>query len=559
MAPSPPALRRNLLFLLVICLGACARTADPGPAAPAAPATAAPARAEPGDEVCADCHPDEVEAFRATGMGRSMAPVADAPVIEAGGPVEVAHPVSGFRYTVYRDEAGRLWQEERLIADPTRVRRLEARYVIGSGNHGRSYAGLRDGTLVELPLTWYSRRNLWDLSPGYDRRDQWRFERPVKPACLFCHNGLTPQIPGTVASYREPLAHGIRLRALPRRRGGPCGRAPGACGWGDAAVPAGQADPTIFNPGREPPARQLQVCQQCHLQGQATVLHAGQRWDTYDPREPLADYFSVYREAGEGGQKFTVASHGHRLKLSACARDPRLACTTCHDPHTTPSVARSRAACLSCHSTGATCPDPAAADAAQACARCHMPAGGPADVPHVHFTDHFIRRRPEVVDRPAGPAGELVALLDGPRRRPSSSGCGWGWPGRPWGGGGRGAPPGHRDRAADGGDARGAGGPPSCPPPGRPSGAASCARAGRPRPRPRWSASRRPRSRTRRGCRTSWRPRRPQSGTWTRRAGRSKPPWPATRRRPAGSSSAACCAARGGWPRPDPPSTRPSA
>ncbi|MEZ4464670.1 MAG: hypothetical protein R3F43_09255 [bacterium] len=125
-----------------------------------------------------------MEAFRATGMGRSMAPVADAPVIEAGGPVEVAHPVSGFRYTVYRDEAGRLWQEERLIADPTRVRRLEARYVIGSGNHGRSYAGLRDGTLVELPLTWYSRRNLWDLSPGYDRRDQWRFERPGGEAGL---------------------------------------------------------------------------------------------------------------------------------------------------------------------------------------------------------------------------------------------------------------------------------------------------------------------------------------------------------------------------------------
>ncbi|MCB9548505.1 MAG: tetratricopeptide repeat protein [Myxococcales bacterium] len=388
---------------MIIPLAACTGR-EPPPAAPAPAPGATPPPADPAaaNTTCEDCHPEEAARFRATGMGRSLAPVADAPAIERFDAATVDHPTSGFRYRALRDAEGRLWQEEQLLADPTRVRRIEARWILGSGNHARTYLGLLDGSLVELPLTWYSRRGAWDLSPGYDRPDQWRLERPITPPCLFCHNGLTPALPGTQAGYALPLAAGI---GCDRCHGD--GTAHAAARQAGTGPAPGAPDPSIFNPGREPADRQLQVCQQCHLQGEVAVLHAGQRWDRYDPRAPLASFVAQFRRGGSA--RFTVASHGHRLRLSACAQDPRLTCTTCHNPHEDATPATHRAACLSCHTATRPCPDPAAAT--ESCAGCHMAAGGPADVPHVRFTDHFIRRRP-TADADPGAGVPTTALVD---------------------------------------------------------------------------------------------------------------------------------------------------
>ncbi|MEZ4470414.1 MAG: tetratricopeptide repeat protein [bacterium] len=387
----------------------------PPPAAPAAappttppveaPATLPPMSADPtaANAACADCHPDEVASFAATGMGRSLAPGKDAEVIEDYEKAEVTHAASGFVYRATRDADGRLWQEERVVGDAGWVRRIEAKYIIGSGNHTRSYLGEVDGQLVQLPLTWYSRRQIWDLSPGYDQAGQPRFGRLVEAPCLFCHNGLTPELGGIPARFRDPLAHGI---GCDRCHGdGAAHVAERAAGKGPAA---GTPDPSIFNPGRESPERQLQTCQQCHLQADASVIHAGQRWDRYDPRLPLARYLSVFRRAGDEGTAFTIDSHGRRLALSDCAqrREGRLACTSCHNPHTTATDETHRNACLSCHGEGAAggaklhCSDAAAASPEMPCHRCHMAAGDAADVPHVKFTDHFIRKKPGADGRP---------------------------------------------------------------------------------------------------------------------------------------------------------------
>src|SRR6202008_1333846 len=60
----------------------------------------------------------------------------------------------------------------------------EARYVIGSGQQAMAFLVERgDGYLFESPITWYSKKQKWDLSPGY-ARDNPHFERPAKPACL---------------------------------------------------------------------------------------------------------------------------------------------------------------------------------------------------------------------------------------------------------------------------------------------------------------------------------------------------------------------------------------
>jgi tetratricopeptide (TPR) repeat protein len=342
-------------------------------------------------EACVECHPDEADHYAQTGMGRALFLPNQYPPIEDFRPekAHVVHPVTGAVYRAYIDAEGRWWQEESMPGRPG-ARRVEALWVIGSGNHTRSYMGLVEGEVVELPLTFYARRRIWDMSPGYEGRGHFRFGRTVKPECLFCHNDLTPVIDGTLAGYRLPLALSI---SCDRCHGD--GRAHAVLRLDGQGPPAGQADPSILNPGRFPPARQLEVCEQCHLQGDARQLLADRRWDAYDLTQPLADHLSIFVPAGPRGEAFSIASHGDRMLQSPCWQksDGRLTCTTCHNPHKPATPASLRAACLSCH-TVAQCGDAHAKAPDAECWPCHMRKGGTTDIPHVTFTDHWIRRTP---------------------------------------------------------------------------------------------------------------------------------------------------------------------
>jgi tetratricopeptide (TPR) repeat protein len=329
-------------------------------------------------------------------MGRSLSKLPGAAVIESFEKAELTHAATGLIYRAYRDADGRYWQEERHPSHAS-VRRIEATHIIGSGNHTRSYLGKIDNELVQLPLTWYAKRKIWDFSPGYEGARMPRFGRRVEAPCLFCHNGLTPLVEGRTATYQWPLVEGI---GCDRCHGD--GAAHVEARMAGKGPAAGQPDPSIFNPKRHSPQRQLQVCQQCHLQADASVVHAGHTWDAYDPRLPLDAYLSVFRKAGDDGDTFSIASHGRRLAQSQCAQKSpgKLGCTTCHNPHKTATDATYRAACLSCHTPAQTpgqtaCSDPGGKTPDAQCHRCHMRAGETSDVPHVEFTDHYIRKRPK--------------------------------------------------------------------------------------------------------------------------------------------------------------------
>lgn len=363
----------------------------------------------PGPEVCADCHPEHAFGFLETGMGKSLYRPTEQPRIEDFTPdkATVTHPHSGLRYRAYVDEQGRWWQEETLPGTDYR-RRVEVEWIVGSGNHTRSYFGVVEGAIVQMPLTWYSHRAIWDMSPGYEVAKHFRFDRPIKPICLFCHNDLTPLRDGTLAAYTRPLAEGITCN---RCHGN--GKAHVAARLAGEAPPEGQPDQTILNPGHLDTLTQLRMCQQCHLTGEDRVLLTDRRWDTYDPRTPLEDHLSIYVYARDGGADFGISSHGHRLSLSACFQKSAgtLGCTRCHDPHKKGDPRSQRAACLGCHQP-AECGSAHGTKPDAECAGCHMRSGGTSDIPHVTFTDHFIRKDPKVDATPPRPTTtELVDAL----------------------------------------------------------------------------------------------------------------------------------------------------
>ena len=89
----------------------------------------------------------------------------------------------------------------------SRNRRID--YVLGSGNHARSYLHrTARGTLIELPLGWYSEKGgYWAMSPGFDSRHPIT-RRLVSYECIFCHDGY-PRIPaGHEAPGSEPVFDG---------------------------------------------------------------------------------------------------------------------------------------------------------------------------------------------------------------------------------------------------------------------------------------------------------------------------------------------------------------
>jgi len=355
------------------------------------------------EEQCADCHPEEVEAFHKTGMGRSLYPTKGAKQIEKfeKTAATVVHEPTGFAYRAYIDSEGRWWQEESLAGTDYR-KAVEAKYIIGSGNHTRSYLGHREGELVELPLTWYVQRGIWDMSPGY-QGNNFRFARPIPPKCLFCHNNLTPIRSDAQAGYFEPLASGIscnrchgdgKKHVEKRLKGEPFDN---------------KDSQEILNPRDLTGERQTQLCGQCHLQGLARILEPGRRWDEYDPRTPLPDYMNIFVLMGDSGPDFGIASHGARLKKSKCAQEGGATCSHCHNPHKADKTASHRQACLTCHEKGTHCPKP---DSKQGdCAKCHMNLGKTSDIPHVNFTDHFIRIPPFEKGPKKKPGTELVAAF----------------------------------------------------------------------------------------------------------------------------------------------------
>ena len=346
-------------------------------------------RLENPDLVCARCHEAIYRRYQATAMGLGSGLAAAA--LKAD-PAELSgfhHPPSGIDYRVsLRD--GVPWMSFNRAdksGEPHLQGERQLEYFVGSGKHGRTYLYQQEGEWFELPINFYTRRNMWDMAPAFDDATSMPAVLPTDPNCLHCH---ATQVKAPLPTARN------RFASVPFKQGGiGCS----ACHGDPAAHLASHGHGAIVNPDKLPIAQRDSACLQCHLEGDAVVYRPGRSLAQFHAGEDLADtavYFIRASQQAGGGR---AASQYEALLRSACKRasGDRLTCTTCHDPHFSPSEADRaqyfRARCLSCH----TGPAMAAHHPEQpSCAQCHMPSRSTTDISHEQTTDHDIETRPVV-------------------------------------------------------------------------------------------------------------------------------------------------------------------
>jgi len=355
-------------------------------------------------------------------MARASGPAADGFL-----PAAFTHAASGVTYKVVEQD-GRVslkFSREAVAGslpgsdDRSLKGERELKYFLGSGTRGRTYLFEQDGYWFEIPINWYAKKKIWDMTPNYLNAKEMPLTLPVDPGCLRCHtSNAQPSLPEARNKYAGApfLSGGVTCTAC----------------HGDASAHLASGGHTVMAKiGDLPAVQRDSICLSCHLEGQQAVVHAGKRVVDFRPGENIFDYASFFVRQTAAGSDTRATSQWEALLQSGCKRGAgdKLTCTSCHDPHSSTigmnsadRIAFYRAKCLQCHDADvrlSAIASPAAKKGFAAshhsenpdCAACHMPRARADDIAHEQVTDHRIPRIPSATPaKSASPAGPLVAV-----------------------------------------------------------------------------------------------------------------------------------------------------
>lgn len=369
-----------------------------------------------GSKACYGCHSGIYKSFLKTDMGHSMSTVSDWKAAGIPDQATVSQPGTSRVFSVSRSASA--WQQTESEPGVFSVDH-QLDYVVGSGYNGLTFLIQRGSFLFQAPLSYYSRIQKWDLSPGYEQVDLG-FSRMVPQECINCHAGrpaLQPNVPGAYADKPfDEVAIGCE----------------NCHGPGEAHVKAAGKANAIVNPAKLKPALADNICLNCHQAGDARVTQPGRNYLDFRPGQWLFDTAIIFKQPSTGTQQASdLLEHYSAMQASRCFRQSagKLSCLTCHDPHIQPAgqeaVGYYRSKCLTCH-TDKSCKLPLSARSPDNCIGCHMPKRDVTQISHSALTNHRIPSQPDeplpalkqtvqdgvvVVDRPGNGDPQLSKLI----------------------------------------------------------------------------------------------------------------------------------------------------
>ncbi len=349
-----------------------------------------------GDAMCSACHGTLVESYHQHAMGKSLKPIdkiANQQVYDSKH--HMPFEVDGSEYSVEICN-GKVWHHQirknkkgEILFD----RKMPIDYAVGSGTRGYSYLTDRDGYLFQSFISWYTQKQIWDLSPGFQYLLPHFDERPISSDCVVCHANRVQPVYGSMNQYKEPLFDGYVIG---------CERCHGP---GRLHVQRREATPkiegidySIVNPKHLEASLREAICQQCHLEGVSRVARLNRHIEEFRPGLPLEDFVYTFVKDHRGDDRHAV-NHVEQMYLSPCFQksNGKMGCITCHPPHekipAEKMVSFQRQNCNKCHDD-CSIPLSARHSVQNNCITCHMPRYSTEDIVHTASTSHLIVRKP---------------------------------------------------------------------------------------------------------------------------------------------------------------------
>ncbi len=335
-------------------------------------------------------------------MGRSTSVPSQA--VNAGwlnNPAEFTNPRTNRHYRVF-SRGNKVFETESEL-DPAGKEIFnhteELAYIVGTGANGATPLVRRGNYLFQAPISYYTARKAWDLSPNYERQDLG-FTLPVSAECINCHAGRTQPVKGRTGLFNNPPI--VELGITCERCHGP-----GELHVKErtASLPVtGNHDDSIVNPGKLPTWLADNICMNCH-EGDNRTLQPGKSAADFRPGTPLNEIAAILKTPIDlHAPQTPLLEHYYSMTLSRCYRGSggKLGCQSCHDPHVEPTAEEApkyfREKCLQCH-TEKNCTlelhQRLAQQPQDACTACHMAKRPALTVSHSTLTEHRILRTPD--------------------------------------------------------------------------------------------------------------------------------------------------------------------